>query len=272
MNSGEPVATLAALARADALGNTGPRKKDVDKLIAKPLPKVTPTDVKTLGAAPAASAVVGFGPLAFLANGDLLVRTKQGIVRADAALAEAPAEPRAWASSLGYPVADPAWKLASVERRLQPPDAARPPRDQNAKAPRPSAEVFLPIATPSRCAPGTLTAIAVGQNALGALVAVGADVVQIPLAAPPVAHLPDALLAEPLTEEQLGAARSPDGLTLAIPSPRGVLVATIEGNSRKAKAALVDSPELAQASFCVPSNGGKRVACVAQGKAIVATR
>jgi hypothetical protein len=84
--------------------------------------------------------------------------------------------------------------------------------------------------------------------------------------------VPDSLLAEPLVEEQLGAARSPDGTALAIPSPRGVLVASVEGKTRKAKGALWTGGDLEQASFCVPANGAKRLACVVKGKAIVATR
>ncbi|HVY47599.1 MAG TPA: hypothetical protein VHB21_17035, partial [Minicystis sp.] len=115
VNLGEPVAAAAALARVDALGPNGPRKKDVEKLVAKTLPKITPGDVRTLAAAPAGGGVAGYGPLAFLANGELLVKTAQGVVRADASLAESPAEPRAWPAAIAYPPADPAWRLARVE-------------------------------------------------------------------------------------------------------------------------------------------------------------
>src|SRR5262249_9554582 len=159
--------------------------------------------------------------------GDLLVRTADGLVRADAAaLAEAPAEPRPWPTAFAHPTVDPAWKLLKVEQRCDAPTAVAHFEVKQGGAAS-QTEVPLPIATPPRCKGGPLQAIALGQNALGALLAVGADVVQIPLAAAPVARAPDALLAQPLTEEELGAARSPDGLSLAIPTPRGALVATI---------------------------------------------
>jgi hypothetical protein len=270
VNLGEPVAAVAALARIDLLGKDGPRKKDVDRLTSKLLPSVTPTDVKTLTAVPAANAVMGFGPLAFLANGDLLVRTAQGIVKADATLAESPAEPRTWMTGLAYPPAESTWKLVGAERRCTMPSLVA---HFEVKGAAPEAgELALPIPTPARCAPGSLTAISLGQNSGGALVAFGLEVVQIPLANTPTANLPESLKAEPLAEEQLGAARSPDGVALALPTARGVLVAAVEGSGKKAKAALWSGPELNQASFCVPANAGKRLACVAQGKAIVATR
>jgi hypothetical protein len=66
-----------------------------------------------------------------------------------------------------------------------------------------------------------------------------------------------------------GAARSPNGGTIAVTTSRGVLVAVLKGTGRGASAKLWTSPEIDGGRACVPADGGTRLACVvAKGAAI----
>jgi hypothetical protein len=273
VNSNDPVAAAAALARVEALGASGPRKKDVDRLVSKALPSVIVPPPKVLAATPSARTPQGFGPIGFLANGDLLVRTDAGVVRADAtSLAESADPPRAWSTELAAPTVDPIARLTRVEQRCSEPTLlahVAVKADGGDK----DVELALPIPTPARCtAAASLPVFPLGAAHGGALVSVGLDVVEIALSATPTARAPESLVAEPLTDEQLGAARAPDGLALALPTPHGVLVVSFEGKSQKAKASVWSSSEIDRPSFCVPANGAKRIACVANGKVLVADR
>jgi hypothetical protein len=266
LNLGEPVAAMAALARLDALGG---RRKDVDALVAKSIPAVPIGAVHRTTAAPAVEPSPAFGPLAFNGGGDLLVRTADKIVRVDrTSFAEAPIDAALrWPSRLAFPAsADaPSWRLTGVERRCD--EATLIGRFETGGT---TADVPLPIATPSRCTPDAHVATElIGASAQGFLFAAGADVVAVPAADPPKPALPDGFNTAPAAAVELGAARSPDGGTLALPTGRGVLVVAVKPGGRAASAKRWTGPELDGASRCVPSNGGDHLACVAAGAAAI---
>jgi hypothetical protein len=128
-----------------------------------------------------------------------------------------------------------------------------------------------PIPAPNPCTPAArLGTTLVGSASHAALFAVGTEVLSLAYASEPTVEVPTSLMAQPLTQEELGASRSPDGATLALATSHGVLVSTIEGASRKGKARLWPGSELEKASVCVPANGGKRIACVTGGAVLVA--
>ena len=254
INLGEPLAALGALARLEAMGV---HRKDVDALVAKSIPTVTAKAVHKTSAAPAIASSPSFSPLAWDSSGDLLVHTVDRVVRIDhTAFAEAPID-----AALSWPVrlASPAtaaspWTILSVERRCD---------EATLMAHLESGEVALPIAVPPKCTPSArVTTELLGASEQGALLAVGADVVTIPLVSPLKPVVPDSLAPAAGTAVELGAARSPNGSVIAVPTDHGVFVATVKSGARTAKGKLWSGPDLFGAYLCVPSNGGDRLACV----------
>jgi hypothetical protein len=256
LNLGDPLAALGALARLEAMGV---HRKDVDALMAKSIPTLTAKAVHKTTAAPAFDSPPSFSPLAWDSSGDLLVHTVDRVVRVDhAAFAEASIDAAMrWPSRLAFPVsgdAAPSWKLLSVERRCD---------EATLIAHLDSGEIALPIAVPPKCAPSArVTAELLGASDQGALLAVGGDLVAIPLAAPIKPVFADSLAPAAGAAVELGAARSPNGATIAVPTDRGVFVATVKSGARTAKGKLWSGPDLFGAYLCVPSNGGDRLACV----------
>ena len=61
----------------------------------------------------------------------------------------------------------------------------------------------------------------------------------------------------------LGSPRSPDGATAVLQTPRGLLVLT------GASGVLLAGSDLDRASWCAPSNGGKRLACAVGETAVI---
>ncbi|AUX49095.1 hypothetical protein SOCE26_106400 [Sorangium cellulosum] len=260
---GAPLAAVAALDR----GGPEPRTKDEGKLLAKLAPPATAAAVHRTAAAPQPGAL---GPLAFEAGGALLVRTAQGVVRVDpATFGEAAADVPPWPAAL---LAGPV-ELVGVERRCDAPTLLALVRSS------PDAvgemEVPLPLlrgqgprarrgaAAPERCA-GTerLPFAPLAASEAGFDVALGAALISIDLrAAAPVASALSFPLATPAPQ---GAARSPDGATIAVPAAGGVLVATAGGATR-----LWSGGDIAQGTACVPASGGARVACVVGASAVI---
>jgi hypothetical protein len=264
LNLGEPLAALAARARLEAMGV---HRKDVDALVAKSIPTVTAKALHKTAAAPAIEPSPAFAPLAWDNTGDLLVHTVDKVIRIDhSAFAEAPIDAAlAWPTRLVFPAgagADaPSWKIIAVERRCDEPTLT---------ARLASGEVALPIAVPARCTPSSrVTAELLGASDQGALLAVGADVVALPLAAPLKPALLESLAPAAGAAVELGAARSPNGATIAVPTDRGVFVAAVKSGSRAAKGKLWTGADLDGAYQCVPSNGGERLACVTGSAATI---
>ncbi|WP_437647168.1 hypothetical protein [Sorangium sp. So ce362] len=263
---GAPLAAVAALDR----GGAEPRTKEEGKLLAKLAPPVTPSAVYRTAAAPQPTRPGAFGPLAFEASGALLVRTAQGVVRVDpAASTESATDIPPWPTAVR---AGPA-ELVAVERRCDAPTLLALFRSS------PDAvgemEVPLPLlrgqgpraragaASPERCA-GTerLPYSPLAASEGGFDIALGAALVSIDLRA--AAPASSALSFPLTTPAPQGAARSPDGTTLAVPAAGGFLVATAGGAAR-----LWSGGDLAQATACAPANGGARVACVAGAAAVI---
>ncbi|MFS8066973.1 MAG: hypothetical protein ACMG6S_11430 [Byssovorax sp.] len=262
LNLGEPLAALAARARLEAMGV---HRKDVDALVAKSIPTVTAKVVHKTAAAPAIEPSPAFSPLAWDSAGDLLVHTVDKVIRVDhSAFAEVPIDAAlTWPTRLVFPVgADaPSWKLLAVERRCDEPTLT---------ARLASGEVALPIAVPPRCTPSSrVTAELLGASDQGALLAVGADVVALPLAAPLKPAILESLAPAAGAAVELGAARSPAGTTIAVPTDRGVFVATVKSGARTAKGKLWTGADLDGAYQCVPTNGADRLACVTGSTATI---
>lgn len=260
-NLADPIGALAALARLEALGI---HRKDIDALIAKTVPQVAASPLHKTTASPLLEPSPAFGPLAWSGSGDLLVHTQGQVIRVDRiSFTEAPVDAALrWPTRLSYPSDAPAWRLIAVEQRCEEPTLIGRFELGGPEA-RSTAELPLPIAVPPRCTPSQrITAELLGASAQGALLAVGADLVAIPLADPPKPALAESLATPAGSAVELGAARSPDGATIAIPTGRGLLVATVKGTGRNAAARLWTGIDLRANNLCVPANGGERVACV----------
>lgn len=259
LNLGDPIAAMAAVGRLDALGL---RRKDVDALVAKSIPTIAGTLVRATAAIPDKPLPAGYSPLAFEADGSLLVRTADRLVRVDAAsFAESKAdEALAWPKKLIWPSDTPAWELNRVD------DAC----DLGLGAARFGyagvvETVPLPVPTPPRCVTGGGPVDLLGAGSAGILFAYRGEVLAIPLAAPPRVVAAESLAAP----AEKGTARSPDGGTIAISTARGILVAVLKGAGRGASARLWTAPIVDGGRACVPGDLGRRLACaVANGAAI----
>lgn len=255
-NLADPVTAFAVAARLDALGQ---RRKDVDGLLAKLAPPVAGTLARATGAVAVSVPASAFAPIAFDESGDLLVRTRDKVIRVDkATFAESTADPQpAWPRDLAFPEGDaPTWRLGAVEDGC---DTAVV-RASFILDGTPTV-LPLPVLTPARCAEGTRAPVnLLGMGAQGYLVAVRGEILAIPAASPPKATLAESFAsAGPVPR---GAARSPDGGTIAVTTPRGALVAAVKGTGRGVSARLWTGPQIDNAGPCVPANGGARLACV----------
>lgn len=282
---GDPARALAAIGRLDARGSSAPlsdaRKREIIKILGKAAPLVSYQLAHRSAAAPKVEPL-GWSPLAFEEGGDLLVRTGEGVTRVErATFAEAPADVAAWPSTLvseGSGGAGDAWVLAGVEQRCDAPTLVALVEDAGAKG-EPSerrTSIALPILTPinARGMPsgGRCSAIAsvpvtpiAATGDLGLVFSIGSEIVGLKRqrGAAVVSLVPSPLDATAAGAAQKGAARSPDGATIALPTSRGLLVIT--GTSAR----LWSGPEMEQALGCVPSSGGGRVACVSGGAALI---
>ena len=258
LNLGDPLAAVAALGRLES------RRKDLDALVAKSIPSLPGRLIRATAAAPDPQPAPAFGPVAFNAGGDVLVRTKERVVRVDrTSFEEMPIDAALkWPSRLAWPAGDaPAWTLASIEERC-----GSPTLIARFEIGGESTEVPLPLLTPARCAGSPRVAVdLLGASTQGALLAVRGDVIAIPLEAPPRPVLAEALALAPAAAVELGAARSPDGSVVALATPRGVLVAALKGQGRRATAKLWTAPALDNATACVPNNTADRIACAVKG-------
>jgi hypothetical protein len=270
LNLGEPATALSALLRLDAMGKP---RKDVDKLFARTVPSVTAALTKKLAATPVAAGM--FSSLAFLPSGDVVVRTASGSVRAKKEdWSEEALDPMlgSFRDKLVFPDDASKWALLGASARCS--EALGVARFKleaaDASANAEATEIAVPAITSARCTDGAeLPMIALGSTAKAHLVAVGSDLVAIARADAPKSETIDSLALPTNAPVPLGAARSPDGSTVALATPRGVLVLGVESSGKQGKAKLWTGPEIEGVSACVPANGGARIACMKGGAAIV---
>src|SRR5262249_13800757 len=103
--------------------------------------------------------------------------------------------------------------------------------------------------------------VPLGASGTELVIAVGTDIVSIDHG--PASRASTKTLPLGAADALRGAARSPDGASVALPFDAGVLV--VSGTTARR---WVD-PALQGAWGCVPSNGGKRLACVSGGEAMI---
>jgi hypothetical protein len=280
LTSADPPRAVRALAALDALGPG--RKKELAKLIGKSAPEAAASVVRTTAAAPAGQGAgkTGWSPLSFEPGGDLLVRTADAVVRVDhTSFAETPADVVPWPTPVAWlpdgaqarPEMPEAWVLSGVEQRCA--EGTVVARVRTASG---ALDAVLPIAGPlgeggfpqpaQPCKPiSDLPVVPLGISGAGLLFSVGLE--PLSLGAPEAGKPPAAArLSFPLTSalRPAGAARSPDGATVAVPSGHGVLVFTSGGSAKR-----WTGNDLALAWGCVPSNGGARIACVVGAAAAI---
>ena len=249
--AGDPLAAVAALEAARG------RSKDIARLLGKIAPPAAATVARRVDAAP--DAREGWGPLAFEPAGDLLVRTAAGVVRVDrGTFAEAPAGADAWPAALAAAGAE----LVGVERRCDAPTLLAVVRGAAADA-EPRAIPLPLLVDGERCAGPTRVAFSpLGASDRALDLAVGAALISLDLGgAVPLARRAAPPLASPAAP---GAARSPDGATIAVRAASGLLVVTAGGQAR-----LWSGEGIEQTLACAPQNGGARVACVSGGAAVI---
>jgi hypothetical protein len=268
-----PAQAIAALAETEQPFKNPARQKEIAKLFAKSAPAVTLASIRKVAAAPSgAGARGGLGPLAFEPNDDLLVRTAEGVARIDAVtFAQSDAGLPTWPERFAAPdntAGDSApspssYAIAAIEQSCDEPVLSALMQG----APAPDGEprrirIPLPIAARTPCVPiAAVPWVPLGASGSELVVAVGTEVVSIDHGPTPRASTKPL----PLGGAGMlrGAARSPDGAAVALPFDAGVLV--VSGT----KAQRWIDPALQGASGCVPSNGGKRLACVKGGEAMI---
>jgi hypothetical protein len=268
LNLGDAVLALAALARLDAFG---PRRKDVEALVARSVPSLAARSLHTTRAAPAVLPSPAHGPLAFDAGGDLLVHTVDSVIRVDhASFTEARVDAAiVWPTRLAASGDAPSWTLTGVEQRCD--EAVLLAHFDTHKSGEPGKhDLPLPITVPVRCSPvARLSVDLLGASAQGMLAAVAGEVIALPAVDPPRPVLAESFAPAPGVPVPLGVARSPDGATVAIPTARGVLVLNAKGTGRAVTAKLWTGLDGDGAQLCVPSDGGARLACVIKGAAAI---
>ncbi len=260
VNLDDPIALAAALAKLPE----APRK-DVERLVAKVLPAVKATALHTVKAALITRRAPSFGSIAFDRNGDVLVRGEGHVVRVDrSAFNEAQVD-----AALAWPdaIVGEGWTLTSIEARCGSPTIMG--RFSTKDAESPEVELPLPIATPARCDSAALPVEVLGRGPEGTLAAIHAELFAI--APGPKPHVaPVTSLGLPAgAVVDLGAARSPDGKTIALATPRGVLVTVVKGEGRSSKGKLWALPNGDSPSYCAPDDAGERIACAVKGSAVI---
>jgi hypothetical protein len=253
LNLGDPLGALAALSRLEA------KRRDVDALVAKTIPSISGKLVRTTAASPAVEPPPSFGPIAFNSAGDLLVRTSNRVVRVDhGSFEESPVDAALeWPKRLAWPAGDaPTWTLTSIEERCDVPTLLA-----HFEAATSTLDVPLPVPTAARCTAQRLPAAMLGPSTQGDLVVVRGEILAIPREAAPHPAVAEQLALPSGSPVPLGAARSPDGNAVAIPTSRGVAVALLKGQSRNASVRFWTSPLTDNATACVPNNNADRIAC-----------
>jgi len=258
LNLGDPFAAVAAAGRLET------RRKDLDGLLGKSIPSIAGRLVRATAGAPDLQPPPAFGPIAFDGGGDLLIRTRERVIRVDhASFQESPIDAAVkWPARLAWPAGDaPSWTLAAVEERCDAPTLIARFEIGGERT-----DVPLPILTPARCvASSSVPVDLLGASTQGALLSIRGELCAVPREAPPKPAAADVLGLAPGTAIELGAARSPDGSVLALSTARGVLVATLKGQGRAASARLWTAPPGDGAVACVPANGAERIACAVKG-------
>jgi hypothetical protein len=266
--TGEPLQAIAALeaAQLPPATKTASRTAEADAWIAQAAPRASAKSVRAIAAVPqlARGRSPSWGALAFEANGKLLVRTAAGVVRVDPELGdEAAADGVApWPSAVDSPDGSERW-IESYDpcdgialRATIAPTGSGAMHD----VALPVAPPFGPRCTSTKGAPVAALPLAWGTHGLEAIISGVA-----------VEVLPDysrALVLAAMTDDAvtLGSPRSPDGKSLVVATPRGLLV-------RGARARMLVAKELdgtyASQASCAVSSDGARVACVRAGKAWV---
>jgi hypothetical protein len=269
----DPARAIAAMAENAQAFKSPARQKEITKLFAKSAPLVTLASIRKVAATPNGGALPrgGLGPLAFEPNDDLLVRTAEGVARIDATtFAQSDADVPKWpelfgpgsASGEASPSISGDW-LAAVEQSCNEPVLSALLQG----APAPDGEprrtrIPVPISARTPCVQMANVAwVPLGVSGTELVVAVGTDVVSINPAAAPRASAKTLPLAG--TGTLRGTGRSPDGAAVALPFDAGVLVVSAAAARR-----WID-PILQGAWGCTPSNGGKRLACVSGGEAVI---
>jgi hypothetical protein len=271
LNLGDPVAAFAALGHLDGIGV---HRKDVDGLVAKSVPSLPGRLVRTTAAEPLQPQGAGWGSVAFDATGDVLVRTRDRVVRVDhASFEESPVDPAPpWPTELRWSgTGGPPWSLGAIDTGCawETTFSARFGVDDEA----PHVTIMpLPIAVsvPIPCEQQTLHSVVhLGTSTQGYLVAAQGEVLALAADATRKAVVAESFALAPGVTTPPGAARSPDGGTIALPMSRGVLVVALKGTGRGGSAKLWTMPATDGGSSCVPANGGERLACaVRKGVAI----
>ncbi|MFO0762187.1 MAG: hypothetical protein U0359_37455 [Byssovorax sp.] len=268
LNLGDPAAALAALGRLDTLG---PRRKDVENLVGKMIPAVPARLLHKTSTAPLLSPAPAPAPLAFDAGGDLLLHTVDAVLRVDrTSFGEARIDAAlTWPSRVAQPPDGSGFTRTGGERRCDEPVlVAHVELQKGGEGSK--IDVPLPIAAPPRCAPAASVPVDwLGTGAQGLLVAVQGEAIAFPAADPAHPVLAEGLAQAAGAPVPLGAARSPDGGTVAISTARGVLVITAKSGSRGGAPRLWTGLDADGATLCVPSDGGKQLACAVKDGAAI---
>src|SRR5262249_43900235 len=120
------------------------------------------------------------------------------------------------------------------------------------------------LARPGPCAAvPKIRVTPLGTSPNGFVIAVGGELVGVGMV--PDNHIAAATVGFPLPLDSIarGAARSPDGSTIALPMTGGVLVWTA------GKSAALWTGDIGRATGCVPASGAGRLACLVDKTVVI---
>lgn len=268
---GEPARAVWAIDRAQQppASKTATRLSEAQAWLAQAAPIAQAKQLRAIAAVPQLerSTAPAWGPLAFEANGKLLVRTAAGVARIDPATGDESEAPDVapWKAHVTSPDGTLRWLSVTSACDGGPLRAAfastGPALDADTR------NVLLPIATPlgTRCTGGRGEAVraiplAWGPRGLEAIVAgepvlFASDLSRASIAA--------SALDQPSTP---GAPRSPSGKVTAVATSQGIVVRTTKSRMLRAKELEGGYGEL---QACTVSDDAAFVACVRGGRAFV---
>ncbi|WP_394838161.1 hypothetical protein LVJ94_14745 [Pendulispora rubella] len=266
---GDALRAISALDRAQRAPatHTPARTNDAQAWITQAATPATNANLRVVAAVPQIerSKSPGWGALAFEPSGKLLVRTLAGVVRVDPVQGdEAEAgDVRTWSSRVVSP--------DGTYRFIEAYSACDGVALHATLAPTADADfhdIALPVAPPlsARCAAGK------GEPAPVIPIAWGAAGLEAIVAGEPILVAADyaraSALSVPLDQQgPPGSPRSPNGKTLAVPTPQGIVVRAA-GKTRLFRAKELEGG-YGELRDCTVSDDGARVACVRGGRAFV---
>ena len=277
VTTGDPLRAIAALDEIERgpATHTPARMAEARAWVTSMAPVVQAEQVRAISAVPRLGKEPSWGALRFEPSGSVLVRTLAGVVRVDPVHGDEvdAAGVLAWPTQVASPDGKQRLEGAFAPCRGVALEVSLVAGEGSVVDGGDATSIRVPVATSlgARCASRAAAGVDAREPAPGLPIAWGPKGLQLLVAGEPILVAPGANKASPLV--QLigqpvipGSPRSPDGVTLAVPTSQGIVV-------RGAKTRILRAKELdhgyGELRDCTVSDDASRVACVRGGVAFV---